>query len=343
MVSYISFKRWLPALRKRKRRMLHNIIFCAAVFFLCTCNSLGAYNKKSLDWPRLNVRALGMGGAFCALADDESAIFHNPAGLGKLKRLRFGTSHSVQHFPGEIKNLDQLDCDPAVIVYPTRLGTYAAGFTLQGELGYDYLKRNSPRFPRERLWGWERFDGYGVEVTPWTYFGFAHRTNEYDFNNGKAKATDTTWRQRGEGGSVGVIQTIIPGVDVGYVNHRLDYDYDDGRWGRTKRSVTGLKLRPTAWLDLCWQRERVLYKWVEDEYVEVTGPVYLSSGGEIRFGNWFRYRWGNMQGHRTWGYSWKILWFESHRAYVEGMMPLMIDGYPDEFTDYACKGFTVEL
>jgi len=37
------------------------------------------------------VRPLGMGGAFAALADDENALFYNPAGLGFLEEMRFGS------------------------------------------------------------------------------------------------------------------------------------------------------------------------------------------------------------------------------------------------------------
>lgn len=36
-------------------------------------------------------RPLGLGGAFTALADDENALFYNPAGLGFLERMRFGS------------------------------------------------------------------------------------------------------------------------------------------------------------------------------------------------------------------------------------------------------------
>ncbi len=323
--------------------MVNNIIFCCVVFLLCAHSALGGYKDDSPDWPRLNARALGMGNAFAALADDESAIFHNPAGLGKLHRMRIGSSHSLRHFPGPVENLDQFDCDPTVIVYPTRFGTYGAGFTLQGELGYDYMQRNSDIFPRERLWGWERFDGYGIGITPWTYFGFAHRTNEYDFNDGSREWHESSWRNRGEGGSVGVIQTIIPGVDYGYSHHRLDYDIDDGRSGRTNRDIHGIDISPSAWLDLCYQVENVNRKKREPTGTHVETQRVKSSGGELNLGDVFRLRWGNFDGHRTWGYSWKILWYESHRAYVDDMLPMMIDGYPDELTDYACKGFSVEF
>jgi hypothetical protein len=37
------------------------------------------------------VRPMGMGGAFVALADDENVVFYNPAGLGFLEELRFGS------------------------------------------------------------------------------------------------------------------------------------------------------------------------------------------------------------------------------------------------------------
>ncbi len=37
------------------------------------------------------VRPMGMGGAFTALADDENALFYNPAGLGFREKMRFGS------------------------------------------------------------------------------------------------------------------------------------------------------------------------------------------------------------------------------------------------------------
>jgi long-subunit fatty acid transport protein len=37
----------------------------------------------------LGARALGMGGAYTGIANDYSAIFYNPAGLGQIKRMEF--------------------------------------------------------------------------------------------------------------------------------------------------------------------------------------------------------------------------------------------------------------
>lgn len=46
-----------------------------------------------------SARALGLGGAFCALADDEGGVFHNPAGLGQLEGINLSTLF-VQQFGG---------------------------------------------------------------------------------------------------------------------------------------------------------------------------------------------------------------------------------------------------
>ena len=39
----------------------------------------------------VSARTLGMGGAFIALADDEAAVFYNPAGLPSLTTTRFSS------------------------------------------------------------------------------------------------------------------------------------------------------------------------------------------------------------------------------------------------------------
>ncbi len=43
----------------------------------------------------VSARALGMGEAFCAVADDASATYYNPAGLGGLKKREFLTMHAM--------------------------------------------------------------------------------------------------------------------------------------------------------------------------------------------------------------------------------------------------------
>ncbi|MCB4757643.1 MAG: UPF0164 family protein, partial [Elusimicrobia bacterium] len=41
------------------------------------------------------VRAKGMGGAFCAIADDINTIYNNPAGIGIVKRIEVELRHKL--------------------------------------------------------------------------------------------------------------------------------------------------------------------------------------------------------------------------------------------------------
>ena len=65
---------------------------CVGVAFLCLCGSpltASAQTSPAVTIFDLGggVRALGMGDAFVGLADDEQAVFYNPAGLAYLARL----------------------------------------------------------------------------------------------------------------------------------------------------------------------------------------------------------------------------------------------------------------
>ncbi len=59
----------------------------------------GAENAAGLFELGLSARAFGVGGAFTALADDESSVLHNPAALGTLRGMGF-TSLFVRQFGG---------------------------------------------------------------------------------------------------------------------------------------------------------------------------------------------------------------------------------------------------
>lgn len=81
-------------------------------------------------------RALGMGGAYTALADEVNALYWNPAGLSRLEKREFTASHAEMF---ESTRLDFL-----AYAHPTSQGTFAAGLTYlsQGKIeGRDGLGR----------------------------------------------------------------------------------------------------------------------------------------------------------------------------------------------------------
>lgn len=76
--------------------------FLSFSLFVCLIGSTTSALASALSKPVvIGPKAIGMGGAFVAIADDPTAIFHNPAGLTKTEGYRF-------HFgmDGLITNLD---------------------------------------------------------------------------------------------------------------------------------------------------------------------------------------------------------------------------------------------
>ena len=72
------------------------IVLLAGAIPMAVC---GVENVGGLFAIGTSARALGMGGAFCALADDEGAVFYNPAGLGWYSGIGL-SSLFVQQFGG---------------------------------------------------------------------------------------------------------------------------------------------------------------------------------------------------------------------------------------------------
>lgn len=89
----------------------------------------------------VGARALGMGGAYTALADDANALYWNPAGLSKLEKREFTASHAELF---ESTRLDFL-----AYAHPTSQGTFAAGLTYLSQStieGRDSLGRPTAGF-----------------------------------------------------------------------------------------------------------------------------------------------------------------------------------------------------
>jgi len=82
--------------------------------------ALGAETASFLDIG-VGARALGMGGAYTALADDANALYWNPAGLSKLEKREFTASHA--------ELLESTRLDFLAYAHPTSRGTFVAGMT----------------------------------------------------------------------------------------------------------------------------------------------------------------------------------------------------------------------
>lgn len=109
----------------------------AVLLLLASQASWSAETAAFLDIG-VGARALGMGGAYTALADDANAIYWNPAGLSNLEKREFTASHAEMF---ESTRLDFL-----AYAHPTSQGTFAAGLTYlsQGKIdGRDSLGRQT--------------------------------------------------------------------------------------------------------------------------------------------------------------------------------------------------------
>lgn len=91
-----------------------------ALLLLASQNSWAAETAQFLK-VGVGGRALGMGGAYTALADDASALYWNPGGLSQLEKREVAASHAELF---ESTRLDFL-----AYAHPTPQGTFSAGAT----------------------------------------------------------------------------------------------------------------------------------------------------------------------------------------------------------------------
>ncbi|MFQ5907078.1 MAG: PorV/PorQ family protein, partial [bacterium] len=82
--------------RRRGDTRTLRVALCSLLFALLTCFSAGGSEKYAGEFLNLGVgaRPLGMGGSFVAVADDATATYWNPAGLGGLDRTEITFMHA---------------------------------------------------------------------------------------------------------------------------------------------------------------------------------------------------------------------------------------------------------
>jgi hypothetical protein len=134
----------------------------AFLFALAVGVQACAVSDRAVDFlEKTAPRAAGMGGAFTAVQGDPAGMFWNPSAAMRADRFAISLTHSLRHFPGPHKNLDQFDSDMLGVTAPLSGGAVlGAGFTLPGEWGVDYTDTNGGIPAREKLRGRERRFSY---------------------------------------------------------------------------------------------------------------------------------------------------------------------------------------
>ena len=82
--------------RRRQAKFIEIAILIVFLISAVNTESLGVeYNAgvESIFSYGAGARAMGMGGAFVAIADDASAVYYNPAGISQLERAQFSGLH----------------------------------------------------------------------------------------------------------------------------------------------------------------------------------------------------------------------------------------------------------
>ncbi|MEO0084999.1 MAG: PorV/PorQ family protein [candidate division WOR-3 bacterium] len=111
------------------------------------------------------VRAAALGEAYVALADDGSALYWNPAGLGQLPDYHIALSHH-QWFAGIQDELVHL-------ALPSRIGTFGIGAVYSGNPGIEaWNERNEP-LDTFRTWDGVLGLGFGTRLGRDYYLGLA--------------------------------------------------------------------------------------------------------------------------------------------------------------------------
>lgn len=117
-----------------------------------------AFDGNSTDYLlKTAPRAAGMGGAFTAVPLDPMGMFWNPSASLRADRFAISGTHSLRHFPGKNKNLDQLDSDMVGVIVPLNGDmVMGAAFNMPGEWGVDYMDTNDVLPAQQRVRGRER-------------------------------------------------------------------------------------------------------------------------------------------------------------------------------------------
>jgi len=271
-----------------------------------------------------------MGGVFSPLARQPEVVFENPAAIACAGR-RFSYSHSIRHFPGKIRNLDQLDADSVALISRFGFLSLGLGFTVAGELGYDYLTRNDFVFPEEKVEGREEVQSLAVGAC-WLAFGRSKRQFQYRIH----QPTSPLQERRGISSITGKIFHILPWLSFSYSEEKASEQ--ELKPAFLRRVRVNWSIKPFPWWLWSNAREQRIYSLSGTQFIKLAEKFYGSEirifGVVLRNGNWNR--------HPTTGFS--LPWGQGSLDYAEVKDILSdITGTPlPYFRDVHIGGFTLK-
>lgn len=168
------------------------IVFLSPLYGWTAHYQIGTSGAQSLE-VGMGVRAAGMGGAFCAVADDINTISWNPAGLGQIWKIEIS--------PGQYQWLEGINYNFVSCIYPLR-GVRASNVDELGALGASLVLLDSGKIIGRDVDGNETSDfkvqdriitlSYGKKIAKGTFFGIngKHLRQEIQSENVEAYSFD---------------------------------------------------------------------------------------------------------------------------------------------------------
>ena len=209
-----------------KDRLLYRIgMIFLPILFICS-GSAFSQNQAAAELLFLGheigvgARAIGMGGAYVGVADDYSAVYWNPAGLGTLRRMEFniGFSHNVveneltflgNDIQGE-KTFTRLNSLGYVFPVPTYRGSLVFGVGFNKFRDYDTVRKVSGFNPH-----YAAFQDY---VAPYFMDNFSENTVTSDVYQEVTEIDKGSLNEFVLSGAVEVQKDLMFGLSLSFIN-----------------------------------------------------------------------------------------------------------------------------
>jgi hypothetical protein len=217
-------------------------LFAAAVFAVGLCCAAGAVRAERFAGEFMamggGARALGMGAAFCAVADDASAVYFNPAGLSGFDKRQALFMHSERFG-------DELNYNFAAFAAPTDI----LGAGREASFGFAVIHLGAPDIPITSHIPFTDVNGDGVftpnvdRVDP----SGIRLENANDFAVFGSFASNTSYGRLG-----GSLKVIYSDQVAGYSATGIGIDLGYMKRGLWDRLDVGVKLQDATGTYISW-------------------------------------------------------------------------------------------